>query len=316
MKKVLVTGSSGSIGTALSKRLLAEGYDLVGADIRKNEWYEDINARTISVDLTNAEKTNALLPKDVGCIIHLAAHSRVWDLVQNPRLAGENIAMLENVMEFARANNIKKVIFASSREVYGGLVKDSYREEDAAIAECENPYAMSKIAGEALLHGYNRSYGMDFVIVRFANVYGRYDTLNRVIPLFIAHCHTGKDINIFGKDKILDFTYIDDTVSGIMLALTKFDSVKNDVFNIASGVGTSLIDLAHTIKKEMHANAEIHTGDNRSGEVMRFIGNIEKSKRALGYEPKTPFETGLREAISWYSNFYTAHPERMPELRS
>lgn len=315
MQKILVTGSSGSIGTALSKRLLAEGYDFVGADIKRNAWHADIDAKTIQVDLTDYEKTTAQLPKDADVIIHLAAHSRVWDLVENPRLASENVVMLENVMEFARANGIKKIIFASSREVYGKLVKDSYKEEDASIDNCENPYAMSKIAGEALIRGYHTSFGIDAVILRFANVYGRYDILNRVIPLFIAHCHSGKDINIFGKDKILDFTYIDDTVSGIMLALTKFDSVKNDVYNIASGVGTSLIELAHQLQKETNAKVKVHTSDNRTGEVMRFIGNIDKSRAVLGYEPHVPFERGIKEAVTWYLDVYSKYPEKMPALR-
>jgi UDP-glucose 4-epimerase len=316
MQKVLVTGSSGSIGTGLSEKLLAEGYEFVGADIRPNEWHKNIDAKTIRVDLTDKSSTEKLLPKDVGVIIHLAAHSRVWDLVQNPHLALENIAMLENVLEFARTNNIKKVIFASSREVYGGQIKDSYREEDASVDGCENPYAMSKIAGEAMLRAYKRSYGIDSIILRFANVYGRYDTLNRVIPLFIAHCHSGKGINIFGKDKIMDFTYLDDTVSGIMLALTKFDDVRNDVFNIASGVGTSLTDLAFLIQEGMKTNVEIKTEENRTGEVMRYVGNIEKSGRILGYAPQVTFDEGLLKAIEWYSDFYAEHPERMPELRA
>lgn len=316
MAKVLVTGSSGSIGTGLSERLLAEGYEFVGADIRPNEWHGDIDTKTIRVDLTDKTAVNSQLPKDVDVIIHLAAHSRVWDLVQNPHLALENISMLENVLEFARANNIKKVIFASSREVYGGQIKDSYREEDASIDECENPYAMSKIAGEAMLRAYKRLYGIDSVILRFANVYGRYDLLNRVIPLFIAHCHSGKGINIFGKDKIMDFTYLDDTVSGIMLALTKFDTVKNDVFNIASGVGTSLTDLAFLIQEGMKTGVEIKTEENRTGEVMRYVGNIEKSGKVLGYAPQVSFADGLSKAVRWYSDFYTKHPDRMPELRS
>lgn len=314
MQKVLVTGSSGSIGTALCEALLVGGYDVTGADIKANEWNEELNKKTLRVDLTDKDATNATLPKDAEVIIHLAAHSRVWDLVENPSLGIENITMFANVLEFARTHNIQKVIFSSSREVYGALVKDSYEEGDASIDNCENPYAMSKLAGEAMLRGYKTSFGIDSVILRFGNVYGRYDILNRVIPLFIAHVKTGKPIGIFGKDKILDFVFVDDATNGIICALQQFDAVKNSAYNIASGVGTNLKDLAEEIQKVMGATTPISTEDNRTGEVMRYIGNIDKAKRVLGYEPKIGLSEGLKRAVAWYSDFYDKHPERMPKL--
>ena len=315
MKKVLVTGSSGSIGTALSEALLKEGYELTGADIRPNEWNKEIDEKTVRVDLTDKEKTLALLPKNIEVILHLAAHSRVWDLAQNPALGGENMLMLENVLEFAKTNGIKKIIFASSREVYGNLVKDSYSEEDASLEHCENAYAESKLKGEEMLHVYRAS-DIDSVILRFANVYGKYDTHNRVVPLFIAHCLEEKPIRIFGTGKILDFVYIDDAVSGIMLALHGFNDLRDEAVNIASGEGTDLADLANMLKALTGADIQVSVEDNRTGEVMRYVGNIEKAKRLLGFSPAVSLKEGLRRTVQWYGEFYRAHPDRMPKLRN
>lgn len=314
LKKVLVTGSSGSIGTALVEALLEGGYETVGADIRPNEWSDTVNQKTIRIDLTNRTVVDSLLPRDVDSIVHLAAHSRVWDLIENPRLAEENITMLANVVEFARACDIHKIVFSSSREVYGNTIKDSSVESDASVDACESPYAMSKIAGEALLRAYQHSFGMDSVILRFANVYGRYDITNRAIPLFIAHCRTGKPIGIFGRGKVLDFTHLDDTVRGIILTIERFDTVKNDVINIASGIGTDLATLAKKIQAQMGTAVPITVENNRTGEVMRYVGAIDKARVALGYEPTVALDEGLRGAIAWYTNFYDKNPGRIPAL--
>jgi nucleoside-diphosphate-sugar epimerase len=315
MQKILVTGSSGSIGTALYEALIKGGYEVAGADIRPNRWNEDINRRTVRVDLTKGVETLALLPKDADVIIHLAAHSRVWDLVERPELGAENIRMLENVLEHAKAHGIRKVIFSSSREVYGNLAKDAYREEDASRDACENAYALSKFDGETMLAAYRKS-GIDSVILRFGNVYGRYDTYNRVVPLFLAHCIREKPIRIFGTGKVLDFVHIDDAVAGLLKALAQFDSVKNDVFNVASGRGTDLAELANMLKHITGSTIDVSSEENRTGEVMRYVGNIDKAKARLGFSPRVPLEAGLEKAAAWYRDLYERHREMMPTLRA
>lgn len=312
--RILVTGSSGSIGTALMEALATAGYDTVGADRRPNEWVDEIDRRTIRIDLTDRAAVNALLPKEADAIIHLAAHSRVWDLIANPHLAEENITMLTNVAEFARVHAIKKILFSSSREVYGNLMADAYRESDASVDHCESPYGASKLAGEAILRAYQHSFGVNSVILRLANVYGRYDITNRVIPLFIAHCRSGKPIDIFGRGKVLDFTFMDDTVRAMVHALEKFESIKNETYNIASGVGTSLAELAEKIQTQMGTAVPITVENNRTGEVMRYVGAISKAGAAFGYEPRTSLDQGLIQAIAWYRMFYDKNPHRIPVL--
>ena len=189
--KILVTGSSGSIGTRLCEKLLAAGIEIIGMDIKPNRWNEEINEKTIISDLCNPLQ----FVDKIDLIIHLAANARVYELVENPSLAIDNIKMLFNVLEYCKKYD-KKLIFTSSREVYGNGDKTTYSESDLNIDNCESQYAASKIAGESLIHSYNRCYNIEFIIVRLSNIYGMYDDSNRVIPLFTKLSKLNKSLTI------------------------------------------------------------------------------------------------------------------------
>jgi UDP-glucose 4-epimerase len=109
-------------------------------------------------------------------------------------------------------------------------------------------------------------------------------------------------ITIFGKDKLLDFTYIDDCVSGIIKCIENFSATKNNVFNIASGKGSKLIDVARIIKEKMNSESQIIIDKNRPGEVVRYIADISKAKKILGYKPSVDLKRGLELSIDWYKN--------------
>lgn len=302
IKKILITGASGTIGTRLFETLLKKGYDVVGFDKKKNIWNNALQAKTIMGNLLN-KKDIKKIPIDTDLIVHLAANPRVYDLVVNPDLARDNIITTYNVLEFARNNNIKRIIFSSSREAYGNKKEIISKETDVDIQLCESPYAASKISDEVLIYSYTKCYGINYVICRFSNVYGMYDQSERFIPLMLRKMKKNENIEIFGRDKILDFTYIDDCVGGVILCIEKFDKVKNNTFNIAFGKGSKLIDVARIIKKNIHSKSQILIGKNRQGEVVRFIADISKAKKLLGYEPKYDLEHGMALAINWYDTF-------------
>src|SRR3989344_8426585 len=297
--KIMVTGSSGTIGTRLCEKLIEKNYDVQGVDKRKNAWNKKINAITTIADLTD-EKQIKKLSADADIVVHLAANARVYNLVIEPQGALENISMLFNMLEFCRKNKIKKFIFASSREVYGNSQNMVYKEDDAKISASESPYSASKVAGEALVNSYKHCYGIDFIITRFSNVYGMYDDSDRVVPLFIRFTRQGKDLMVFGEHKELDFTYIDDTVQGIICCIEKFDGAKNEAYNIATGKGVKIIDCAKMIQKRLNSSSKIPVGNNRTGEVVRFVADISKAKKALSFEPTIGFEEGLARTIEWY----------------
>ena len=299
-KKFLITGSSGTIGTRLFEKLLEKNYNVIGFDKNHNKWRGNLNKFTIIGDLLKKEDI-AKIPNDIDMIVHLAANPRVYDLVVKPDLALENVVTTYNVLEFARKNKVKRVIFPSSREVYGNKKEMVSKETDVDIERCESPYAASKISDEALIYSFSKCYGINYIVCRFSNVYGMYDESERFIPLILRKMKKNKNIEIFGKDKVLDFTYIDDCVEGIIKCIEKFDNVKNNTFNIAFGKGSKLIDVTKLIKKNLQSKSRILLGKNRQGEVVRFVADISKAKKMLGYEPKYNLKDGVKLTIDWYA---------------
>ncbi len=299
--RLLVTGSSGTIGTRLCEKLLQAGHQVTGVDWVVNKWKMEVNAVTVLCDLRDASALKRLDLPACDAIVHLAANARVYELVEHPDRARDNFLSTFNVLEYARERGVTKFLFASSRECYGNIAEDKpFGEDMARIENCESPYTASKIGGEALVEAYTRCYELDHIIFRFSNVYGMYDDSVRVVPLFIRLARQNQPIMVFGKDKCLDFTYIDDTVDGIMLALEKFDAARNATYNLAYGEGTTIVELAETVKELIGSKSDITIGQPRLGEVIRYVADISKAKKKLGYSPQVPFSEGIKKTVEWY----------------
>ena len=300
--KILVTGSSGTIGTRLCEKLLEAGHAVIGADWEKCKWNEQVENLRIDIDLRHKEEFGKL-PTDSDLIIHLAANARVYELVEHPDRAMDNFIDTFNILEHARKNGIKRMMFASSRETYGNIhlpEGELYTEDQAHFMTCESPYTASKIGGEALFEAYKRCYNIDTIIFRFSNVYGMYDDSVRVVPLFYRQAKAGETLKVFGKDKCLDFTYIDDCVDGILLSIENFESAKNETYNLAFGEGTTIMHLAQKIVELLGSSSQIEATDSRTGEVTHYIADVSKAKKAFGYDPKTNFEDGIKLSMEWY----------------
>lgn len=297
--RILLTGSSGTIGTRLFETLLSS-HEVVGVDIRRNKWNSELNRKTVIVDLRE-RKEFARLPEHFDIAIHFAANARVYELVKEPRLALDNMVMTFNLLEYARRNRIGGVLFASSRESYGNIMDDEAISEDRVrLDNCESPYAASKVSGEAMVQAYRRAYGLNFVMIRFSNVYGMYDDSERVVPIWTRQCMKGEDLIVYGKDKLLDFTYIDDAVDGVVRAIDRFDKVGGNVFNIAYGEAVALLDVANMLKRLLNSNSRMVIEGNRPGEVWKFKADVSKAKKLLNYQPKVAIEDGLTRAVEWY----------------
>src|SRR6266511_1134401 len=221
--RVLITGSSGQIGTNLALRLQRVGHSVFGVDKRQNTWTDEFPY--LLQDLAGhypsfAGGIGGVEYPEVDVVVHLAAHAKVHQLVRQPHRALENAIMTFNVLEFCRGLNLP-IVFSSTREVYGDVHRfEGYGEATADFAFTESPYSASKIAAEALIYAYARCYGLRYLVFRFSNVYGRYDNdlsrMVRVIPLFTHRLIHNQPITIYGgSDKTLDFTYIDDCVHGL-----------------------------------------------------------------------------------------------------
>lgn len=298
---ILITGSSGTIGTRLAERLLKLGYDIIGIDKKMNTWVSHVNRVTRKVNLLNYDALVKLVSgKLIYLVIHLGANARVHNLVVAPELAKDNVISTINILEFCRRKNIKNFIFTSSREVYGNGVRTAKREGDILVDDTDNPYAASKIAGEAFVRAYAQCYDMRFVILRFSNVFGMYDKSDRIIPRYISQALRNEKMIVYGGKKILDFTYIDDTVDGILLAIQKLSVCHGRAYNISSGHGLRLKDVATTIKKMTGSTSKLSIEKNRTGEIMHYIADIKLAKQVLQYAPRYSWEEAIRKTIAWY----------------
>ncbi len=300
MKKtfVLVSGSSGVIGTALCERLLEKQIDFCGLDLVPNRWNQTVNKKTIQVDLRNPKEFEKIPAADF--FVHLAANPYVFPSVQNPQLAFDNVVMLLNALEFCRMRTIKRFLFASSREVYGNTEKKVLGEGDFRLENVESPYSASKVAGEAFVRAYQKCFGIDFEIMRFSNVYGRYDISDRLIPLLIRQNRGNKDCIVFGEEKALSFTYLDDAVEGILRGIAHFEKAKNKSYNIGFPKATRIMDIAKLLQKKMGARNRIVLEKTRVGEVEKFCPDISLAQKMLGFKPLVPIEEGLEKALPWY----------------
>lgn len=298
-KTILVTGSSGMIGTALCERLLKDGFEVIGVDIVSNRWSKAVNQKTVLADLRKPDALNFITAKP-DFFIHLAANAYVFNSVQNPTLAFDNVLMTLNCLEFCRQKKITRFLFASSREVYGNSPKKSLAEKNVDLTAIESPYAASKISGESFAVAYHFSYGINYHIFRFSNVYGRFDDSERLIPLLIRQNKKKEPITVFGEKKELPFTYLDDTVDAVMRSIERFDQTPNQCFSIASSKSTKIVDVMRLIAQKMGVSPKIVLGKPRTGEVIRFSADVSKAKKLLGFIAKTPIEKGLDATLEWY----------------
>ena len=315
---ILITGSSGQIGTNLALRLLDAGHQVYGIDKRPNPWTDRIT--TLLQDLAApyrdfARGIGSVPYPQIDAVIHLAANAKVHELVQQPHRAMENIALTFNVLEYCRHNQVP-VIFSSSREVYGDIHRYITEEAHADFSFTESPYSASKVAGEALIYSYARCYGVRYLVFRFSNVYGRYDNdierMERVIPLFIRKMRRGEPVTVYGREKTLDFTYVDDCVDGIVAGLDRLLAGKgsNQTINLAYGQGNTLVRMAELVAQALGVPPRIEVEPaKRVGEVTRYIADISKAAELLNYQPNVSLDEGIRRAVAW-SRDWEAQPSR------
>lgn len=300
--KVLITGSSGQIGTNVGLGLLDRGDSVVGIDLRPNPWTDLIE--TLQLDLRGLPFDDFPDGKQFDLVLHFAANAKVFELVEHPDRAMDNISVCFHVLEYCRRNTLP-IIFASSREVYGDIHQHVTDEAAADFVVAESPYSASKIAGEALIYSYAQCYQLPFLVFRFSNVYGRFDNdldrMERVIPLFMSKIAAGEPITVFGPEKVLDFTYVDDCVRGVLAGVDALHErrVSCETINLAFGQGSTLVDLVNILSLAYGKPADVTYEPTRAGEVTRYVADISKARTLLGYTPTTPLSSGLMKAVEW-----------------
>lgn len=314
--RILITGSSGQIGTNLALYLQAQGHYVYGIDVRTNRWTDQIPTllQDLSAPYTNHKGGIGYVeyPEKLDLVVHFAAHAKVHELVERPERALANINITFNVLEFCRQQNLP-IIFSSSREVYGDIHRYITDETHADFSFTESPYSASKIAGEALIYSYAQCYGLRYLVFRFSNVYGRYDNdlarMERVIPLFIRKIKNGEPITIYGETKTLDFTYVDDCIAGVTAGIDRLTAglVVNETINLAYGQGNTLVAMAGFIGEALGVKPDMHIEPARVGEVTHYVADITKAQELLGYNPSTPLREGIHKGVEWSLDWWSKH---------
>ena len=305
MKKVVVTGGSGFIGSNLAGEL-ANREDVIIIDnlsTGRIENTQDLidrdNVNLVKGSITDLKLLNKTF-EDVDCVFHQAAIPSVQRSVENPSATNEaNIHGTLNVLNAARDHGVKKVIYASSSSVYGDTPELPKRED--MKPNPLSPYAVSKLAGEYYCKVFSDIYGINTVCLRYFNVYGpNQDPKSEyaaVIPRFITRVLNNQPPVIFGDgEQTRDFTFVKDVVMANILAMEK----GKGVFNIAFGKRISINELANKITEIMNSKIKPIYGNPRAGDIRDSLADISLATEHLGYDPEYNLERGLKETIKWF----------------
>ena len=300
--RVLITGSSGQIGTNVGLGLLERGDTVLGIDKRANTWTDRLETHMLDLAGARTEDLRRLPSPDI--VLHFAANAKVHELVEHPERAMDNVKMLFLVLDYCRQRRVP-IIFASSREVYGDIHHHVTDEAAADFVVAESPYSASKIAGEAFIYSYARCYDLPYLVFRFSNVYGRYDNdlerMERVVPLFVDRIARDAPIVVYGREKVLDFTYVDDCARGVLAGIDALlgEQARDETINLASGRGSTLVDVVNLISLALQKEPNVRYEPTRPGEVTHYVADLARARDLLGYEARTPLSEGLPLALKW-----------------
>lgn len=312
MKKILVTGGAGFIGSHTVKSLIDKGEKVVVIDDFNDYYSPSLKEKRINVflkkyqfpiyreDIRNFDKLDKIFKKEKFThIVHLAARAGVRPSIQKPLLYEEvNIKGTLNLLELSKNYNIKNFVFASSSSVYGGNTKIPFSEKDE-VNNPISPYGATKKSCELLAKTYNNLYKIHCACLRYFTVYGSWGRPDMAFFLFTEAIMKGKEILVFNKGKMLrDFTYIDDIVAGTISSLEK--QYNFEIFNLGNNHPTSLEYLIKLLETELGKKAKKKYLPLQSGDMVSTYANINKAKKMLGFKPKISIEEGVKRFVKWY----------------
>lgn len=317
MRKILVTGGAGFIGSNLCEELVKKGNYVVCLDNFSTGHIENIQGlldnnrfKLIEGDIRNLD-TCLKAVNGVDVVFHEAALGSIPRSIDDPITTNAvNISGFLNMLVAAKNAKIDRFIFAASSSAYGD--NETIPKVEDTIGKPLSPYALTKYVDELYAHVFSITYGLKYIGIRYFNVFGRRQDPNSayaaVIPLFIKKIlkHEQPIINGDGSNS-RDFTYIDNIIHINMLALeTLSPKAFNQIYNGAGGENTSVLELEQLITKNLSAYDNCIDcivpifGPNRIGDVKHSKASISKARELLGYTPVCTFEDGLKKTIYWY----------------
>ena len=321
----LITGGCGFIGISLIARLLLDTdtkHNIRILDNLSTGTRDDLSSVAAFLEVENIDNLRASLEgielvvgdildeslaykvtKNIDVIVHLAANTGVGPSVEDPRLdCYTNVIGVFNYLDAARINKVPRFIFASSGAPAGEVDPPIHEELPPHPV---SPYGASKLAGEGYCSAYNKSFGIDTVILRFGNVYGpRSLHKSSVVAKFIRQALDGETLEIYGDGtQTRDFIYIDDLIDAL-ISSSNVDNIGGEAFQIASGMETTIGEmtdnLINVMKKHGVKDIKVINGETRIGDVKRNYSDTTKAKQRLNWQPKVNQEEGLLKTVEYF----------------
>ena len=312
MRRCLVTGGAGFIGSHIASALIARGDQVRIADNLSTGRRENLDANPgaefLEGDLADPSFA-ARAAEGMNLVFHQAAIPSVPRSVKDPLSSNRaNIDGTLNVLLASRDAGVTRVVYAGSSSAYGDT--PTLPKHEGMPASPRSPYALQKFVGEQYCQLFTALYGLETVTIRYFNVFGpRQDpssAYSGVISQFAKALLEGTRPTIYGDGgQTRDFTYIANVVDGVLAAADAPDA-SGQVINVATGHRVSLIQLLDTMKRLTGADADPVFGAPRAGDVRDSLADISKAGRLLSYTPRVSFEKGLAETIAWYRSALTA----------
>ena len=334
MKKILITGTAGFIGSQLVIRLLDHGYQVIGID-NHNDYY-DPRLKEQRLELFNDHKSyqhfrisledksdleKIFSNNSPSVIVNLAAQAGVRYSMENPTsYVNSNLVGFGNILECCRQFQVEHLIYASSSSVYGASLEMPFSASNSS----DHPislYGATKKANESMAHAYSHLYKLPTTGLRFFTVYGPWGRPDMALYKFTKSILSGEKITIYndGNHK-RDFTYIDDIVNGIIKVVDKGPANKDKnwdpckpsnesseapwrIYNFGNGKPVKLTHFIDIIENELGVEAKKEFLPMQPGDVIETYADISRTKKDFGYSPKTNVEVGIKNFIHWYRNY-------------
>ncbi|MCD6238013.1 MAG: SDR family NAD(P)-dependent oxidoreductase [Thermotogae bacterium] len=303
-KTVLVTGGAGFIGSHLVDKLIDKGYNVIAVDNLSTGRSEYINNKALfyQIDITNIDAIKQVFQvHKPSTVFHLAAQISVSRSTREPAFdALTNVVGTVNLLEASIENGAKKFVFSSSGGVVYGEV-DEYPIKETMPFAPVSPYGISKMTGEYYLRFFKREKGLDYVALRYANVYGpRQDPYGEagVVAIFINKILKGEKPVINGDGEyIRDYVFVDDVVNANIKAMEYSGTVE---VNISTSKGTSVNELFKILKSLTKFNNNAEYGPPRPGDIRKNILDNNLAREKLSWKPSYSLENGLKETIEYF----------------
>ncbi|MBT3508706.1 MAG: NAD-dependent epimerase [Nitrospina sp.] len=332
--KILVTGAAGFIGFHIARRLLEDGYNVIGLD-NVNDYY-DVKLKRARLkilqdykpfsfyenNLEDKEAVDHLFKKEaLQRVIHLAAQAGVRYSIQHPEVyIQSNIVGTFNILEACRHNAVEHLVYASTSSAYGLNTKFPFSVHDN-VSHPVSFYGATKIANELMAHSYSHLYGLPTTGLRFFTVYGPWGRPDMALFLFTKAILASEAIDLYNQgDMVRDFTYIDDIVEGLFRIVKNVpepdpewsgdtpnpasSSAPYRLYNIGSNSPVPLMDYVREIEKNLGMEAKLNLMPMQDGDVRKSHADVENLIKVFDYAPKWNIKDGIKNFIQWYVDYY------------